>query len=318
MRVHSIRLLVFNTGTLALLAGLCTVAGIAQAHTLPRPPLYDDVIGEVRHTRVSTGDTLLDIARRHDLGQDEIVLANPAVDRWLPGPGTTILLPHRHIIPKVKRTGLILNVPEMRLYYFPKPGLGKLPVVITHPVSIGRMDWRTPLGNTRVVAKQRNPAWYPPRSLRKEAAASGEVLPDVVKPGPDNPLGRYAIRLAVPGYLIHGTNKPYGVGMRVTHGCVRMYPEDIETLFDVVTPGTPVQIINQPIKVGWLDGTLYLEVHPPLAEDAVKYEGMIQLAMDAISEAISEENTKYRVMLRDSSIKTAIEEQNGIPVAISR
>jgi L,D-transpeptidase ErfK/SrfK len=206
----------------------------------------------------------------------------------------------------------------MRLYYFPKPGLGKLPVVITHPVSIGRMDWRTPLGNTRVVAKQRNPAWYPPRSLRKEAAASGEVLPDVVKPGPDNPLGRYAIRLAVPGYLIHGTNKPYGVGMRVTHGCVRMYPEDIETLFDVVTPGTPVQIINQPIKVGWLDGTLYLEVHPPLAEDAVKYEGMIQLAMDAISEAISEENTKYRVMLRDSSIKTAIEEQNGIPVAISR
>ena len=312
------RLPVFNTRTTVLLAGFCVVIGMAQAHTLPRPPLYDDVIGEIRHTRVSAGDTLLDIARRHDLGQDEILLANPAVDRWLPDAGTAILLPHRYIIPKAKRTGLILNVPEMRLYYFPQPELGKLPVVITHPVSIGRMDWSTPLGNTHVVAKQINPAWYPPRSLREEAAASGDVLPAVVQPGPDNPLGRYAIRLALPGYLIHGTNKPYGVGMRVTHGCVRMYPEDIETLFDVVAPGTPVQIINQPIKAGWLDGTLYLEVHPPLAEDAVKYEDMMQLAMDAIADAISEENTKYRVMLHDSVIKTAIEQQNGIPVAISR
>jgi L,D-transpeptidase ErfK/SrfK len=280
--------------------------------------MYVDVIGEVEYTRVRPGDTLLDIARRHNLGQDEILLANPAVDRWLPGEGTAILLPRRYIIPKAERTGLILNVAEMRLYYFPKPGLGKVPVVTTHPVSIGRMDWRTPLGNTQVVAKQRNPAWYPPPSLKKEAAASGEALPDVVNPGPDNPLGRYAVRLAIPGYLIHGTNKPYGVGMRVTHGCVRMYPEDIETLFDVVTVGTPVQIINQPIKVGWLDGTLYLEVHPPLAEDGVKYGDVMQAALDAISDAVSEENTKYRVMLRDSAIKTAIEEQNGIPVAISR
>lgn len=318
MRSRSMRLPVLNTRTIALLAGLFASTGIAQAHTLPRPPMYVDVIGEVQHTRVSPGDTLLDIARRYNLGQDEILLANPAVDRWLPGAGTAIRLPRRYIIPKAKRTGLILNVPEMRLYYFPKPGLGKVPVVTTHPVSIGRMDWKTPLGNTRVVAKQLNPAWYPPPSLKKEAAASGEALPDVVKPGPDNPLGRYAIRLAIPSYLIHGTNKPYGVGMRVTHGCVRMYPEDIETLFDVVTVGTPVQIINQPIKVGWLDGTLYLEVHPPLAEDGVKYGDIMQVALDAISDAIAEENTKYRVMLSDSAIKTAIEEQNGIPVAISR
>jgi L,D-transpeptidase ErfK/SrfK len=318
MRSRSIRLPVLNTGTIALLAGWFASTGIAQAHTLPRPAMYVDVIGEVEYTRVRPGDTLLDIARRHNLGQDEILLANPAVDRWLPGEGAAILLPRRYIIPKAKRTGLILNVPEMRLYYFPKPGLGKVPVVTTHPVSIGRMDWRTPLGNTQVVAKQRNPAWYPPPSLKKEAAASGEALPDVVNPGPDNPLGRYAVRLAIPGYLIHGTNKPYGVGMRVTHGCVRMYPEDIETLFDVVTVGTPVQIINQPIKVGWLDGTLYLEVHPPLAEDGVKYGDIMQAALDAISDAVSEENTKYRVMLRDSAIKTAIEEQNGIPVAISR
>ncbi|MGB7932412.1 MAG: L,D-transpeptidase family protein [Gammaproteobacteria bacterium] len=310
-------LLVFKIGTTALLAGLFASAGIAQAYTLPLPPMYVDVIGEVQHTRVNTGDTLLDIARRHNLGQDEILLANPAVDRWLPAAGTEILLPQRYIIPNADRTGLILNVPEMRLYYFPKPGLGKLPVVITHPVSIGRMDWKTPLGNTQVVAKQINPAWFPPPSLKTEAKASGDALPDVVKPGPDNPLGRYAIRLGIPGYLIHSTNKPYGVGMRVTHGCVRMYPEDIETLFDEIPVGTPVQIINQPIKVGWLGGTLYLEVHPPLAEDGEKYGDIMQAALDTIADAISEKNTKYRVMLRDSVIKTAIEEQNGIPVAIS-
>ena len=280
--------------------------------------MYDDVIGQLADTRVASGDTLLDIARRHDLGQDEILLANPDVDRWLPGVGTAVLLPNRHILPKATRTGLILNVPEMRLYYFPKPGLGQSPVVVTHPVSVGRMDWKTPLGTTQVAAKQKNPAWYPPRSLRQEAAARGETLPDVVRPGPDNPLGRYAIRLGIPGYLIHSTNKPYGVGMRVTHGCVRMYPEDIEPLFDGVPPGMPVQIINQPIKVGWLDGTLYLEVHPPLAEDRYQYGDIEQLAMDAIADAIAEENTRYRVMLRDDVVRTAIQEQSGVPVAISR
>jgi L,D-transpeptidase ErfK/SrfK len=280
--------------------------------------MYVDVIGEVQRAYVNTGDTLLDIARRYNLGQDEILLANPGVDRWSPSPGTTILLPTRYILPKAKRTGLILNVPEMRLYYFPKPGLGQLPVLVTHPASIGRMDWKTPLGSTQVVAKQTDPAWYPPQSLKKEAAVSGESLPDVVRPGPDNPLGHYAIRLGMPGYLIHSTNKPYGVGMRVTHGCVRMYPEDIEALFDGVALGTPVQIINQPIKVGWLDGTLYLEIHPPLAEDRYKYADLTQMVLDMISDAIAEENTKYRVMLRNSAIKRAIEEQNGIPVAISK
>ena len=311
-------MLVFNTRTLVLLAGVFASASVGHAHTLPRPSMYDDVIGELEHTRVGAGDTLLDIARRHNLGQQEILLANPDVDRWLPSTGAAVLLPHRHILPKAKRTGLILNVPEMRLYYFPKPGLGQSPVIITHPVSVGRMDWKTPLGTTQIVAKQKNPAWYPPRSLKQEAAAAGETLPDVVKPGPYNPLGRYAIRLGIPGYLIHSTNKPYGVGMRVTHGCVRMYPEDIETLFDGVPVGTPVQIINQPIKVGWLDGTLYLEVHPPLAEDRYQYRDIEQMAMDAIADAIAGENTKYSVMLHAGAVRTAIQEQSGVPVAISR
>jgi L,D-transpeptidase ErfK/SrfK len=313
-----VSLLVFRHRAIALVAVLFTSAGIGQAQVFLRPPLYVDVIGEVQYALVSTGDTLLDIARRHDLGQNEIRLANPSVDHWLPSAGTAILLPKRYIIPKTTRNGLILNVPEMRLYYFPRPGLGQLPQVITHPVSIGRVDWRTPYGNTQIVSKQSDPAWYPPPSLKEEAAASREPLPNVVKPGPYNPLGRHAIRLGIPGYLIHGTNKPFGIGMRVTHGCVRMYPEDIESLFDDVSVGIQVQIINQPIKAGWLNNTLYLEVHPPLAEDREKYEDPMQMASDVISDAISRANTKYRVILRDGAIKTAVQEHTGIPVAISR
>lgn len=301
-----------------LLIGLFVYADFANAYTVSRPPSYIDVIGKIQQTQVIRGETLLDVARRHDLGQDEILLANPTVDRWLPSTGKTITLPSQYILPKAARTGLVLNLPEMRLYYFPVPGLGKQPVVITHPVSIGRMDWSTPLGNLQVIAKQINPAWFPPVSLRKEAAARGEALPKVIGPGPDNPLGRYAIRLSMPGYLIHGTNKPYGVGMRVTHGCLRMYPEDIETLFNILPIGTQVQIINQTIKVGWLGQTLYLEVHPPLEEDAEQRKNLRKVAFDAISDAIAGRNTKYRVILKQNVILSALEEQNGIPVAISR
>lgn len=159
---YSILLLVSINRIIALMTGLFASASVGQAHTLPRPPIHVDVVGEVQQTRVNTGETLPDIACQHDLGQDEILLSNPAVDRWLPNTGRAILLPNLYILPKAMRTGLILNVPEMRLYYFPNPGLGQLPVVITHPVSIGRMDWGTPLGNTRVVAKQIDPAWHPP------------------------------------------------------------------------------------------------------------------------------------------------------------
>lgn len=305
----------FCAGSIALLACLLAAAGIGHAHTLPRPPPYTDVIGEIQHTRANTGDTLLDIARRHDLGQDEILLANPAVDRWLPKPGTEILLPNRYILPKASRTGLILNVAEMRLYYFPGPDPRRLPVVITHPVSVGRMDWETPLGKTSIVNKQKDPEWRPPQSLKDEAIAEGnDPLPDVVKAGPDNPLGRYAMRLGIPGYLIHSTNKPYGVGMRVTHGCLRMYPEDIERLFDDIPVGTPVLLINEPIKLGWLAGTLFVELHPPLEEDAEDYANYMDRVLDAIAEFTAGEE----INLSGRALWQAIEHQDGIPVAVTR
>jgi L,D-transpeptidase ErfK/SrfK len=302
----------------------CLPAGILLADTLVLPPADVDVVGQVQFMEASQDDTLLDIARHHDLGQNEILLANPVVDRWLPETGSIVVLPNRFIIPNAERTGLILNLPEMRLYYFPKTRQGRFPVMITHPVSVGRMDWVTPLGKTTIATKQKDPAWRPPKSIKEEAAQDGKVLPDVIPAGPDNPLGRYAMRLGIPGYLIHSTNKPYGVGMRVTHGCVRMYPEDIEALFNDIPVGTRVQLVNQPIKLGWLADTLFIELHPPLDEDLAQYEDYMQRVLDAIAEFVANRDTTpggestRSFTLNGQAIRQAVEEKNGIPVAISR
>ncbi len=285
---------------------------VADAFVLP--PADIDLVGQVKSTQASRDETLLDIARLYDLGQNEILLANPDVDRWLPEEGARVVLPSRYILPKAKRRGLVLNVPEMRLYFFPEPAPGARNLVITHPVSIGRMDWKTPLGLTRVVSKQKDPAWRPPQSLKDEAAADGESLPDLVPPGPDNPLGRYAMRLGLPGYLIHSTNKPFGVGMRVTHGCVRMYPEDIEPLFHKVPVNTRVEIVNQPIKLGWLADTLFIEVHPPLEEEWTTEEDWLRRAL----QIIYTETAQLPVILDGQAVRKAVMERSGIPVPISK
>ena len=290
-------------------------ASQSQADIFTLPPADVDVIGQVSTVTASSNETLLDIARRYDLGQNEILLANPTVDRWLPEEKSVVVLPNRFILPNVARTGLVLNLPEMRLYYFPKHKPGEKPIVITHPVSVGRMDWNTPLGKTSIISKKKDPDWRPPQSLKDEAIAAGdEPLPDIVKAGPDNPLGRYAMRLGIPGYLIHSTNKPYGVGMRVTHGCLRMYPEDIERLFEGIPVGTPVQLVNQPIKLGWLAGSLFVELHPPLDEDQDKYANYMQSVLDAIAEFTDQEE----INLSGRTLWQAIEHQDGIPVVVTR
>ena len=212
-------------------------AGNSGATRFPLPADGDDLIGEIQLEKATRSETLLDVARRHDIGQEEIQLANPGLDRWLPEENEPLLIPSRYILPEARREGLVLNLPEMRIYFFPPASDKDAAAVDTYPVSIGRMDWKTPLGETRIVSKQRNPSWRPPRSVRQEAAAEGESIPQLVPPGPDNPLGEFALRLGRPGYLIHGTNKPYGVGMRVTHGCVRLLPEDIEIDLDTAQSG---------------------------------------------------------------------------------
>ncbi|MDX1499226.1 MAG: L,D-transpeptidase family protein [Woeseiaceae bacterium] len=227
------------------------------------------VVGTPQIVMTREEDTLADIARAYGLGYDELLQANPDVDPWLPGADTPVLLPTQFVIPAVPREGIVLNIASKRLFYFPPVPEGQPQVVKTYPIGIGRVGWETPLGATTVVAKATDPTWYVPASIRQEHAELGDPLPAVVPPGPDNPLGSHVLQLEMPGYLIHGTNQPYGVGMRVSHGCVRLYPENIELLYELVEIGEPVRIINEPYLLGRLDGEIYFEGHPPLEDDEV-------------------------------------------------
>lgn len=422
---------------------LVVLSGLAPAHAenFSLPQAGDDIIGAVRHTQARQEDTLIDIARRFSVGQDEMVMANQNVDRWLPKAGTDVLIPQEFILPDAPRSGIVVNIPEMRLYYFPvkarpapqkpvttalrksasppckpaaspsssaKPGSksapassgktlpgkgaasnaskstagtktppkgtavkgapvkaapSKAPVcqpgkkaevvqapqapaqadfesaamgqVITYPVSMGRMDWRTPLGMTRVVDKQKDPSWTPPASIKREHAAKGDPLPDVVPPGPDNPLGKYAMRLGVSGYLIHGTDaaKADGIGMRVTHGCMRMYNEDVAKLFPLVPVGAPVYLVNQPVKLGWKNGWLYMEVSQPLDEDAGVRghdpdENVSKAQLDredaqrarfllkVATNEIEKMRAKTGAVINMDQVRKAVEKPTGIPLVI--
>jgi len=249
-------------------------ARLAHATVFPLPSNDDPVFGEDQTVVTVYEDTLYDLARKYSLGSEELIRVNPGIDPWLPGAGKTVIIPGRHILPPVPREGIVVNLPEHRLYYFPKPKRDGTREVITYPVSIGKMDWRTPLGVTHVIQKIKDPVWYPPESVRKEHAAAGDPLPALVPPGPDNPLGNYAMRLAAGNgsYLIHGTNNPIAVGLAVTHGCIRMYPDDVEALFPLIPVGTPVRLINEPLKVAWVDGELLLEAHPPVDAEGQSFE----------------------------------------------
>ena len=218
------------------------------------------VVGQPQVVFARHEDTLSDLARTYGLGYDEIIAANPGVDPWLPGEGTPILLPTQYVLPPVD---------------------GEAPQVMTFPIGIGRVGWETPVGRTTVVSKARDPHWWPPASVRREHAEMGNPLPQVVEPGPDNPLGTRVLKLDMPGYLIHGTSQPYGVGMRVSHGCVRLYPENIEFLYELIDVGETVTIVNEPYQFGFQDGVLYFEAHPPLEDDALPAEERLQVLLDA-------------------------------------
>ncbi len=291
---------------------LVSLSFSSVAETFSLPPTDLDLIGVIGYTSASKEDTLLDIARRFDLGQNEIVEANPEVDRWMPGENTVVVLPKRYILPQAPRIGLVVNIAEMRIYYFPKTRKDQ---VVTYPISIGRTDWRSPLGITRVDGKTKDPSWTPPESIKIEHAANGDPLPDVVPPGPDNPLGAYALRLAISGYLIHGTgaDKSLGIGMRVTHGCVRLYPEDIEVLFFDIEIGTQVNFVDQPIKLGWFADTLYLEAHPDLEENEISED-------EALTRTFARIESEYPLGLLNLDreiLQNALRKRSGMPVQIS-
>lgn len=290
-------------GIAAFALGL-TVAAAARAEVV--------VVGTMERYIARHEDTLVDLARQNKLGFVEIVAANPGVDPWLPGEGTEIILPTAHLLPAAPKRGLIVNLTEMRVYFFPvADGTPE-----TFPIGIGREGAVTPVGTTKVVRKQADPAWYPPPSVRAEKPE----LPSMVPAGPDNPLGKYALYLTIDLIRIHGTNKPYGVGRRVSHGCIRMYPEDIEFLFQRVPVGSPVTVVDQPVKMGWIDGDLYMEVAPSKHQaDQLESEGKLIPELAEGTLAMAQDFAKDQADRLDvAAILQASLERRGYPVRITR
>jgi L,D-transpeptidase ErfK/SrfK len=230
-----------NTWIAVSILSLASISS-ARATVYVLPADGSVVVGVDTRINLKNDDKLFDVARQYGIGYPEIVRANPGTDIWASGGGREVLLPGRRILPSTPHEGIVVNLPEHRLYFYPKPRLKEKQSVITYPVSIGRMDWHSPLGETRIVAKEKHPNWHPTESVRQEHAARGDRLPKIVPPGPQNPLGEYKMRLAVGDgtYEIHGTNNPVAVGLAVTHGCIRMYPEDVAALFAAISVGTKV------------------------------------------------------------------------------
>jgi L,D-transpeptidase ErfK/SrfK len=311
----------FLKGSALLLAVLGTAPVAAAVFALPADG--SPVVGTDLSVRTVYEDTLPDLAHRYSLGYYEIIRANPGVDVWIPGADKDIVLPGRRILPPGPREGITVNLPEHRLYYYPKTQGHDKPVVITYPVSIGKMDWRTPLGETQIIAKIKNPAWYPPESVRKEHLANNDPLPKMVPAGPDNPLGDFAMRLAAGGgsYMIHGTNNPMAVGMSVTHGCIRMYPEDVAAVFAAVPVGTKVRLINEPVKVAWAHGQVLLEVHPPVdAEGQDSDEGpspeQVEPDLKALSKMLARHGVDKHAKIQWKLARATLKNATGMPTLV--
>ncbi len=300
---------------------LSAIGGLANAATYAMPENSNDSVitkysDGMAITRAEQDETLLDVARRFLLGQTEIVRLNPDVDRWLVKKGEIVRLSNRRILPDSPHNGITLNISEYRMYYYPPTKKGQAPQqVMSYAHGVGRQDWKTPLGKTKVTRKVMNPAWYPPESIRREHAAKGDPLPRIVPPGPNNPLGTRALHLDLPGeYRIHGTDidKINGIGMQITHGCVRMYPKDVEELYDLVAVGTPVYIVKQPIKVGWLDNVLYIEAHPGLEGEETTLAQRFVVALGLIQKASNQEMPNYDQKALDLALKA----ESGEPTPI--
>jgi L,D-transpeptidase ErfK/SrfK len=248
-------LLAWSTGC-ALLPGSLSPKQKPEApprHLLENPPPSPDLVGHLAFQPARAEDTFVDLAPELGVGYVELVAANQHLDPWVPKAGERIVIPNVHLLPAAPRDGIVVNTGDMRLYHFVK---GERPR--SYPIGIAKEGYATPHGATKVVRKKENPTWYPgPSALRDEP-----TLPRAIPPGPDNRLGAFALYLGWPTYLIHGTNDPRGVGRHSSRGCIRLYPEHIEELFGRVPVGTPVRVVHEPVKLGWVAGELYLEVHP--------------------------------------------------------
>ncbi|MBM7059407.1 L,D-transpeptidase family protein [Pseudomonas sp. UL073] len=287
------------------------LAGSAGALELPLPPPGEDVVGQVQVIKAKYEDTFADIGVANDLGYLEMVAANPGVDPWLPGAGTDIVLPTRFILPPGPREGIVINLAEYRMYYFPK---GR-DVVYTYPLGIGREGWGSPIAMTTITGKTPNPAWYPPKSIREEHAADGDPLPAIVPAGPDNPLGPFKFNLGTPGYLIHGSNKKFGIGMRVSHGCFRMLNPNVLELAKLVPVGTKVRILNEPYKFGISGGKIYLEAHTPLDDHGDP--SVVDKHTAVINAMLKRDDMAGSLRLNWEVVRDVVAAEDGLPVEIA-
>jgi L,D-transpeptidase ErfK/SrfK len=280
----------------ALIVFLCAMWVSPRAEALVAP---EGLVGDRQQYEVKNDESLIEIARKFDLGYNAIVDANPGIDPFIPPKGAILTIPTAWILPAVStRPAIIINIPEFRLYYFPESPSGS---VVTFPLGIGDEGKDTPVGNYTVIEKTVNPAWNVPHSIRKE-----EGLPEVVPPGPNNPMGSHAMRLSLPSVLIHGTDRPWGIGRRSSHGCLRLYPEDIVRLYKLVPKGTRVVIVNQPLKVGAKGGRIYLEAHRYDDEEPGVGQAMQMLA---------DRNLLGRTDF--ASVIRSVEERTGVPVDVT-
>lgn len=268
-------------------------------HEEEAAPFAYTVIGEFRDYVIKEKDTLLDIARNFDLGYLELILLYPNLDPWLPPTGKKITVPTSWVLPNIDKKGIVINIPELRLYLF----FNDIHMVKTYPIGLGVLDAPTPFGSYTIAEKTKNPTWNIPASLQEKYGRTS------IPPGPENPLGDYRLRLSRHDYGIHGTNAPWGIGRLVSHGCIRLYPEDIEELFSEVEVGTPVEIISEPIKIGFKDGHIFIEVHPDLYNEIT--DPLLYTAKKLFAYRIWEE-------VDLDLLVQALEEQRGVPIDITQ
>jgi len=277
----------------------------------PRVPTFKpqgDLAGELELFTTEYEDTFAGIGNDLALGYLELVKANPGVDPWLPGEGTTITLPRMYVLPDARREGIVINLAEYRLYYYSEDG------VQVYPVGVGTEENPSPLTDAEVTMPLESPAWYPPASIRAEYEASGDYLPRMIPPGPGNPLGTHALVLSEKGYLIHGTNKRFGVGMPVSHGCFRMYNEDISRFVYQVRKGTPVQVVREPVKIGISEGEIWLEVHRPGEEYPPEHREQL---WQQVQEKLAEFRERHpEIQIKRQEIEVAVDQADGIPMMI--
>jgi L,D-transpeptidase ErfK/SrfK len=291
----------------ALLIIALFFAPFIYATTFTVPSAGNSILGEVQYTTSYASDSTATLAQRYNLGLNSIVNANPGVaENSILPPGLNVTVSTAFILPPLPRKGIIINLPEMRMYYFP-PGTN---TVMTFPIGIGRIGKTIPIENTAIIRKVTNPSWFPTPDIREFNRKQGIDLPKEMGPGPDNPLGPYAIYLRIPTYLIHSTIFPESIGRRASFGCIRMNEADIKEFFPLVNAGTPVAIVDMPAKVGWENGRLYLQAYPPLQERTdlphAKLSGVVELVQQNIP-------AKSRAFINWQMVAYVAEQPDGIP-----